>query len=281
MYARKGDRGEQIIRIQNALVKFGFPIQVDGIFGDQTHQAVIEFQRENELDVDGIVGPKTLTALELMDMLKEEIDINWALVKSEIARIATEECQHWHDGKTKRETDPEISSILKRYYRIGVNEDVTEEQLQNADWQKKHPWSAVFISYIIRKAGGRDKFRYAKAHQKYIADAKRNREQGNTENPFWAFPIDQVAIEVGDLICSSRGGSNATYENIEEGFKMTHCDIVTAINANQITIVGGNIKNTVGQRFLELNDNGFVIRSGRQKRIFAVIKLRQHEIFEI
>lgn len=35
------------------------PLSVDGIFGSNTHAAVIDFQNWNALTQDGIVGPKT------------------------------------------------------------------------------------------------------------------------------------------------------------------------------------------------------------------------------
>jgi peptidoglycan hydrolase-like protein with peptidoglycan-binding domain len=37
---------------------------VDGIFGHKTDEAVKEFQRDNDLTVDGIVGIKTRTKLK-------------------------------------------------------------------------------------------------------------------------------------------------------------------------------------------------------------------------
>ena len=42
-------------------------IDVDGIFGPQTEDAVKTFQKVRGLVVDGIVGPKTLEAMSLLD----------------------------------------------------------------------------------------------------------------------------------------------------------------------------------------------------------------------
>ncbi|WP_255212158.1 peptidoglycan-binding domain-containing protein [Terribacillus saccharophilus] len=38
-------------------------VTADGIFGPNTRQAVINFQRNNGLGVDGIVGPETWNRL--------------------------------------------------------------------------------------------------------------------------------------------------------------------------------------------------------------------------
>lgn len=51
-------RGEKIMEIQLAL-----GINADGIFGPATESAVIIFQREHGLKIDGRVGPQTLKAL--------------------------------------------------------------------------------------------------------------------------------------------------------------------------------------------------------------------------
>lgn len=58
-----GDRGDAVRELQAALVKAGFNIAVDGIFGVKTKDAVMKFQRQNGLSVDGIAGPETLGVL--------------------------------------------------------------------------------------------------------------------------------------------------------------------------------------------------------------------------
>jgi hypothetical protein len=141
-----------------------------------------------------------------------------------------------------------MTSILQDYYSTGVQEEVESRQLRDPNWQENHPWSAVFISWVMRTAGAGNKFRYSKGHQRYVAAAKENRESNITDNPFWAFCIDEVAPEVGDLVCASRADSGATYENTDDGFKATHCDIVTEVRPNELTVIGGNVGNTVGKK---------------------------------
>ncbi len=58
-------KGEDVRDVQQALVDAGLEVEVDGIFGPLTSEAVKKFQRRNDLTVDGIVGPATLTALAL------------------------------------------------------------------------------------------------------------------------------------------------------------------------------------------------------------------------
>lgn len=58
-------QGDDVKKVQQALLEAGFQIDVDGIFGSQTNKAVVQFQQQRKLVVDGIVGPATLAALEL------------------------------------------------------------------------------------------------------------------------------------------------------------------------------------------------------------------------
>lgn len=59
-----GARGPSVALLQTALQRAGaFTGTADGIFGEQTRQAVMRFQSRNGLTPDGIAGPKTQEAL--------------------------------------------------------------------------------------------------------------------------------------------------------------------------------------------------------------------------
>ena len=62
----KGCEGEEVRAMQILLMGRGYDVGVcgaDGEFGSDTESAVKAFQREHELDADGIAGAMTLTAL--------------------------------------------------------------------------------------------------------------------------------------------------------------------------------------------------------------------------
>ncbi len=60
-----GSRGPYVRLLQSLIARLGYnPGPVDGVFGPQTRQAVIQFQRDFGLTPDGIVGPATWNALE-------------------------------------------------------------------------------------------------------------------------------------------------------------------------------------------------------------------------
>ena len=59
-----GSRGERVALIQQRLKEWGYYTgDVDGIFGRGTYNAVVRFQRQNGLSVDGRVGSQTAAAM--------------------------------------------------------------------------------------------------------------------------------------------------------------------------------------------------------------------------
>ena len=66
--SKYGSRGSEVTQIQTKLKRWGYYNgNIDGIYGNQTLQAVKYFQRKNGLTQDGIAGPKTLAAMGLMN----------------------------------------------------------------------------------------------------------------------------------------------------------------------------------------------------------------------
>lgn len=58
--------GEEVRKIQTRLKEWGYyKGSIDGTYGSKTVRAVREFQRKNNLKVDGIAGPETLAAIGL------------------------------------------------------------------------------------------------------------------------------------------------------------------------------------------------------------------------
>ena len=67
---RRGDIGEYVEKAQEYLNKWNYSLETDGIFGEKTEAAVIDFQTKKRLEVDGIVGPITWAALEKFEESK-------------------------------------------------------------------------------------------------------------------------------------------------------------------------------------------------------------------
>ncbi|WP_442771981.1 peptidoglycan-binding domain-containing protein [Paenirhodobacter enshiensis] len=60
---RRGSRGTAVSQLQARLAILGAGIEVDGVFGNDTHRALIAFRKVHELKPDGIAGPKTWATL--------------------------------------------------------------------------------------------------------------------------------------------------------------------------------------------------------------------------
>ncbi len=68
MVLKEGSSGPEVKKFQEKLKEKGFnPGLIDGDFGPATEAAVIAFQKSEDLLPDGIVGPRTLYALNLAE----------------------------------------------------------------------------------------------------------------------------------------------------------------------------------------------------------------------
>jgi putative chitinase len=63
---RPGDKGGEVEELQHVLVAAGYRVLVDGDFGDNTKNAVMDFQKRKGLPADGVVGLKTWGLLQLI-----------------------------------------------------------------------------------------------------------------------------------------------------------------------------------------------------------------------
>lgn len=59
-----GSKGDQVTLVQQKLKQYGYMTgAADGVFGKETYDAVVWFQRKNGLKADGVVGASTAAAL--------------------------------------------------------------------------------------------------------------------------------------------------------------------------------------------------------------------------
>lgn len=184
-------------------------------------------------------------------------------LRENLLRLAIQEWEKWGKGQ-RRESDPGMQPLLQDYWLTGVGWIPGTPR-----WWETVPWSAAFISWLMRRAGAGNAFKYSAAHAVYIKAAKDNRLVNN-ENPFKAYRVNEVRPEVGDLVCKSRAGSGANYENIGPGLA-THCDVVVGVQPGELSAIGGNVDDSVGRRPVRIDANGYVNQPG----YFAVIKLSE------
>lgn len=63
LLSRGRGNAEKVTRLQEMLNADGGQLEVDGVFGPRTAEAVRNYQREHGLKVDGVVGPETMASL--------------------------------------------------------------------------------------------------------------------------------------------------------------------------------------------------------------------------
>ena len=166
------------------------------------------------------------------------------------------------------------AAVARRRQRVrsGEREMLREAALRAAIIDT--PWSAAFISYVIRQAGvGADAFQFANAHRAYIYDAfaASAAEPANQagDRLYRACPLTTTKPRPGDLICQQREPAlaDASDEAVRErirtelaggtdarSIRRTHCEVVAYVDARarKVYTIGGNVNQSVTARKLNL-----------------------------
>jgi hypothetical protein len=135
-------------------------------------------------------------------------------------------------------------------------------------------WSATFISWVMRRAGALDRFRYSTLHATYISQAIRDFLQKREQAGYWAVRLSEQKPSVGDLVCWARQ-SGVDYDHQLGGNYAGHSDLVVAVEGGRVMVIGGNVGDSVTQRPLALDPEGFILPVSLSGEIlFALMKCR-------
>ena len=205
-----------------------------------------------------------------------DISLGSLQLDSAIVAAAGKEWDRWNSPVKLTERMVDARKIVKTYWKVGVDLDFTDQEIKDKTWEDDHPWSAAFISYIMRVAGAGDRFAYAIAHWVYIRWAIKNRLE-KRDFPFKAYRLNEVVPEPGDLVGMARSGSGADYDNIQKNSYKTHCDIVTEVNKGEIVTIGGNVGDSVSKTKVPLDKTGHIAKA----HYFVIIKVEGLVPFDI
>lgn len=178
-------------------------------------------------------------------------------------RLMRECVKQWlrFDKETGKEhITPYFKHVGEYWQSIGLNLDGKDRDV---------PWSAAFISFCVREAGGYNGFKFAAAHSRYVHQAIRRKLDGNN-GPFWGFKNNEHKVQLGDMVCRSRTSPAVDYAYAanHDSFQ-SHCDIVISIREDHVSTLGGNVSHTVKRTNYPINSSGFLTGDNRS---YAVMR---------
>jgi hypothetical protein len=83
-------------------------------------------------------------------------------------------------------------------------------------------------------------------------------KQKREEAGYWCWRLNELKPSVGDLVCWARQ-SGIDYDHQNNGDYAGHCDIVVAVAASEVEVIGGNVGDSVTRRPLRLDQNGYLV----------------------
>lgn len=116
---RDGDSGTKVRALQLLLNEHGASLEADGDFGAKTTAAVKEFQTDNKLESDGVVGEKTWSEL----VVNAEEGATGAVVSAIQWELNSEGYAIEVDGEFGPKTAAAVAS-MRDYYQIDAGESV-------------------------------------------------------------------------------------------------------------------------------------------------------------
>ena len=137
---RSGDSGADVTQMQQALVNLKYTLSVTGTYDAATKEAVIAFQQRNQLSVDGVAGPNTLTKLYSGNCVTGDTEISYPDSSIDGPNGSQVQLLHWFNdvkptlknGQCMEAYDPETGiSWTLRIMSCGRHADV--EPLTAAD----------------------------------------------------------------------------------------------------------------------------------------------------
>ncbi|HUD28382.1 MAG TPA: DUF2272 domain-containing protein [Novosphingobium sp.] len=197
---------------------------------------------EAEADVDG-----TRTTGFVAERFLRGIESD---AREDLVAGAVAEWLRFDRGLGKEHIDPFFRRVGEYWDKINLNLDGKDRDV---------PWSAAFISYVVRDAGAPYAgFKFAAAHARYINDSIRRRGNGGT--PFWGFRLGERKPRIGDLVCRWRESPIDFDTAAERDSFKSHCDIVVAIDSlgDELLAIGGNVAHSVSVTRYKLTAGDFL-----------------------
>jgi len=190
-----------------------------------------------------------------------------------LLRATLDEWLRFDKGRADERAEPFYKYVRDMWAAIGEPYD-GRSRYPNGE---EVPWSAAFISWVVRKAGpAYANFQFAASHSVFVNNAIKARVTNRLDKPFWGYRITEKKPEIGDIIQRNRGLGGFTYSYAENHSEYkSHSDIVVEVTPNVVRVLGGNVSDTVtlGGDLQEYNldAEGFIKPN---QRVIALLKNR-------
>lgn len=190
---------------------------------------------------------------------------------TDIVALALQERDYFGQGAKKEYDDPQYQRIGRYWKKIGRNYDGRSKD----DKGERIAWSAAFISWLVRSAGGAATgFPPAESHAEYIRWAAQNRRDNLKSASFFAYTPAELVPVVGDIVCSNRSGGKVGLDKLPVFFP-AHGALVVEVNLakHYIAVVGGNESDSIGLSRLALDAGNFLKQPAAEpQRYLALIR---------
>ena len=166
------------------------------------------------------------------------------------------------------EGDAKLSVQIKKYW-TDLSETFESVEV---------PWSAVFVSWCVKKAGAtKTEFRFAVSHSKFVHFAIQNTISG--KGVFRARKITEYRPKIGDIVHNNRSGNKFDYAYAQaHNSYESHSAIVIETGEDDeghyLITVGGNEGDSIRQKEVRLDHNGFIIQRSSNPFISIIENLK-------
>jgi hypothetical protein len=141
------------------------------------------------------------------------------------------------------------------------------------------PWSAAFISFVMRSAGiDRQEFPPSAGHREYVDALILAGDAFGPRATFLAHEVEDYAPVPGDMICADRAARGRAIATLAQrraelgAGRPMHCDIVMSTAPGEVLAVGGNVAQGVTAVRYRTDAAGRLLRNVR--RWFVVFENR-------
>ncbi len=204
------------------------------------------------------VNGSTKTGFISKNVLRDRLSVP----RESLISRCVEEWIRFERGAGEEFKQPFASYVGEMWKSIGLNYDGTD---------RDKFWSAAFISFVVRNAGGYDGFLFSAQHSKYVNQAIQKR-LNNEDHPFWGFRISEHKVQPGDMVCRWRTNQiSFDFASSNDDYP-SHCDIVVAVEKDFVFTLGGNVKQSVSRTDYKIDARGFLTGEGN---VYAVLSNRQ------